>query len=70
MVHYIKKHLRDLIKSDELMTIWPESVVKMKQWFVMNYLVHLNYLVLPDEKRKLNNRDYWKPNPNHNHNPR
>ena len=26
---------------------------------VMNYLVRLNYLVLPDEKRKLNNRGYY-----------
>ena len=25
---------------------------------VMNYNVLLNYLLLPDEKRKLNNRDY------------
>ena len=30
----------------------------------MNYLVRLNYLVLPDEKQKLNNRNYYRTNPN------
>ena len=35
---------------------------------LMNYLVLLNYLVLPDEKRKLNNRDYYRTNPNRNPN--
>ena len=36
---------------------------------VMNYLVCLIYII-PDEKQKLNNRDYYRTNPNPNAKPR
>ena len=45
-------------------------VTKTRKGSVMIYKVRLNYLVLPDEKRKLNNRDYYRTNLNPNPNPR